>query len=735
MRKIAPLIPLAAGLALAASCAKPAPPPATPPVASAKPAPPPGPKVEKVSLASVGLDAKAIDHSVDPCQDFYQFACGNWIKNTKIPGDRSRWVRSFNVIHKKNEQVLRKILQDAEKAEKSEKPGLQKLGNYYAACMDEKAVEKAGLKPIKPLLAKAKHLGSVKAISALVTELHKDGIWALFDVSSDQDFKDATRYIAYLDQDGLGLPDRDYYTKQDAKSKEIRKKYQEHVAAMMTLAGWNKHAAEQAARDVMEVETDLAEISKTKVQRRDPKSLYNPVDRKGVEKLASHFEWNRYFDGLGFPKIENINVTSKKFFSGMNELLTKVSMPKWRNYFAWQIINAMAPALPKKFVDENFKMRQVLTGQKEQKPRWKRCVASTDAELGELLAQPFVKQRFGGDSKAFALKLVHAIGKAFVKDVGTLDWMDPATKQRAREKFEAMAYLIGYPNKWKKYPFKVDPDDYAANVLRGQAWEVQRQLKRIGKPVDRGEWEMTPPTVNAYYTAAEEPDGLPGRHPAAALLRREGDHPGEPGRHGHGGRPRADTRLRRRGLAVRQERQPRELVDARGEEAVQGQDGLHREGVQQVRSGPGRARERQAHPGREHRRQRWHQAGLQRVQDAARGRQDGQGGRRLHRGPAVLPGDRADLVQQAARGDRPHAGPGRSAFAAALAGRRLAREPSRVRRGLLLQGRHPHAPEEHLLRLVAGKAGPGKSGPGSPCGRLGLMFEGPGSLSAPGAAG
>lgn len=499
MRQIAPFIPLTAVVALAASCARPAPPPPAPPVASAKPAGPAGPAVEKVSLESVGLDGSAIDRSVDPCQDFYQFACGSWIKKTKIPGDKSRWVRSFSVIHKKNERVLRKILKNAEET-KDEKPALQKIGNYYAACMDKSAVEKAGLDPIKPLLAKAKHLYTPKAISSLVTELHKDGIWALFDVSSDQDFKDATRYIAYLDQDGLGLPDRDYYTKQDDKSKEIRKKYQTHVAAMMKLAGWSKRAAAKAAEDVMEVETDLAKISKTKVERRDPKSLYNPVDRKGVQKLAAHFEWDRYFEGLGFPKIKNINVTSKKFFSGMDELLGKVSMPKWRNYFAWQIIDATAPALPKKFVDEDFKMRQILTGQKEQEPRWKRCVASTDAELGELLAQPFVKQRFGGDSKAFALKLVHAIGDAFKQDVQTLDWMDPATKQRAREKFEAMAYLIGYPDKWKKYPFKVDPGDYAGNLLRGQAWEVERQLQKIGKPVDRGEWEMTPPTVNAYYT-------------------------------------------------------------------------------------------------------------------------------------------------------------------------------------------------------------------------------------------
>ena len=250
--------------------------------------------------------------------------------------------------------------------------------------MDEKAVEKAGLAPIKPLLAQAKRVHDAKSLSALVTELHKDGIWALFDVSSDQDFKDATRYIAYLDQDGLGLPDRDYYTKDDKKSKDIRDKYQAHVDAMMTLAGWNKRAAAQAAKDVMEVETDLAEISKTKVERRDPKGLYNPVDRKGVAELAKHFAWDGYFTGLGFPKIQNINVTSKKFFSGMDELIGKVSMPKWRNYFAWQIVNAMAPALPKKFVDENFKMHQILTGQKEQRKRWKRCVASTDSELGEL---------------------------------------------------------------------------------------------------------------------------------------------------------------------------------------------------------------------------------------------------------------------------------------------------------------------------------------------------------------
>ncbi len=491
---LAPLLAL-----VAAACGSSSnPPPAAPPQPTPPPAVAPGPEVQKVTLESVGLDGSAIDRSVDPCQDFYGFACGDWIKKTEIPADKPRWVRSFNVIDEHNQQDLKAILENAEKPGTTD-PTLKKLGAYYAACMDETAIDKAGLKPIMPLIKKAKSVYSLAALGAAVTELHRDGIGSLFEFSSDQDFKDATRYIGEIDQGGLGLPDRDYYTKTDDKSKAIRDKYQAHVAAMMKLAGYSEAAAQKAAADVMEIETGLAEISKTKVERRDPKSLYNKIDLAGVEKAAPHFDWKKYLEGIGFPKITDINVTSVDFVKGMDALLEKEKMPAWQNYLVWHILHSTAGALPKPFVDESFKMKQVLTGQKEIRARWKRCVDSTDSSLGELLAQPFVKKRFGGPAKQAALDLVHQIGKAFIAEVDKLDWMDAATKQRARDKFQAMAYLIGYPDHWREYDFKVEPGDFMGDMLRGRAFELARQLKKIGKPVDRGEWEMTPPTVNAYY--------------------------------------------------------------------------------------------------------------------------------------------------------------------------------------------------------------------------------------------
>lgn len=500
MRFVSWFVCLSSAGLVALSCAAPPPAPPAPPPPPVTPAPPPGPEIEHVSLASVGLDASALDRQVDPCHDFYEFACGGWLAKTKIPADKPSWVRSFNVIDARNKVWLRQILKKAESTA-DESPKLRKIGDYYAACMDKAEVDKAGLKPIRPLLEKARHVHNVKSLARVITELHHDGIWALFDVSSDQDFKNATQYIAELDQDGLGLPDRDYYLKQDDKTKKIRKEYQAHVARMFELAHTPKRAAERAAGDVMAVETEIAKLSQSRVERRDPKKLYHKIDLSGIEQVANRFPWKRYFVTLGFPDIHAINVTSVSFFKGVNHMLHEVPMRQWRNYLEWQILHATAPALSKPFVDEAFRMKQALTGQKQQRPRWKRCVSATDSGLGELLAQPYVKEHFGPASKQAALKLVHAIGRAFVANLDHLDWMDAKTRERAKKKFEAMAYLIGYPKKWKKYPFKVDPHDYVGNVLRAQAWDLHRQLAKIGKPVDRGEWEMTPPTVNAYYTA------------------------------------------------------------------------------------------------------------------------------------------------------------------------------------------------------------------------------------------
>jgi len=462
-------------------------------------APPPLPvqRTIEASLESIGLDSGALDRGADPCSNFYQFACGGWLKKTEIPADKPRWVRSFNEIHQRNEADLRRILEQA--ANDPREPLVGKLGAYYGACMAEADIERAKLEPLLPLLNKARRVSDVQSVSALVTELHRNGIWALFDISAEQDFKDATRYIAYMDQNGLGLPDRDYYLNEDDKSKELRDKYLVHVTNMLRLAGFAKARSDDAARNIMNIETELAKVSKTKVERRDPKGLYNKLDRAGLVKTVDRLPWKAYFEGLGQPQISDVNLTSVKFFEGLNRLLGSVKQEAWRDYFQWHILHATAKALPKAFVDESFSMEQALTGQKEQRARWKRCVESTDHGLGELLAQPFVKQRFAGDSKRAAETMIAEISSAFARALDRLDWMDRATRQRAHEKLRNMAFLIGYPEKWKQYDFEVVPNAYVRNLLAARAHELKRELDKIGKPVDRGEWEMTPPTVNAYY--------------------------------------------------------------------------------------------------------------------------------------------------------------------------------------------------------------------------------------------
>ncbi|HWO11587.1 MAG TPA: M13 family metallopeptidase, partial [Polyangiaceae bacterium] len=498
MRPPIPAFILASG-ALACSSGPTSPPPAAPAVAPADPARSDGPPaVGGATLESVGLDALAMDPKANPCTDFYRFACGGWLDATEIPADEAMWTRSFQEIDKRNELELKRLLEAAASQAPAD-PNSRAIGTFYAACMDEGTVNGLGAQPIAPLLAKAARVKDAASVVRLTTELHAANIWPLFDVAPVQDPADASRWIAGLDQGGLGLPDRDYYLREDADSLKLRDFYRGHVEHMLALAGLPATTAKQGAADVLLLETELAKVSKTNVERRDPKGMFNRVSVARLRELAPAFDWAGYFKALSVPAGADVNVTAPHFLEGVQAVLKSQPPVAWRAYLAWQIVRATARTLSQPFVDEAFALEQALTGQAEQKARWRRCVGATDSALPDLLGQAYVATSFAGESKSAAEGMVKAIGAAFARELDTLSWMDGTTRTRAHEKLDAMAYLIGYPSKWKTYDFEIDPKTYAANALRASAFDLARELAKVGKSVDREEWQMSPPTVNAYY--------------------------------------------------------------------------------------------------------------------------------------------------------------------------------------------------------------------------------------------
>lgn len=466
------------------------------------------PSTEKASANAVGpaapsgVEKAALDTSVSPCDDFYRYACGGWIKNTEIPGDEAGWYRSFSVIRDRNEETLKGVLEAKAKGETGDDRYGKALGDFYASCMDEEAIEKSGTRPLAPWLKAIDEVNDLASLTKVLGKLQGDGLGMVWDLSAAQDFGDATQVVGMISQGGLGMPEREYYLDvKTAKMVELRATYEKHVAAMLKLAGDAEPKAKAAAKTVLKVETMLANAWMSKEDRREPKKINHPAKKAELPKVAPGIQWDTWLEGAQATNVATFNVAQPDFMKAVGLMIRgNVSIAEWKTYLRWHLFRQTAGDLPQRFVDEQFRWRKALVGATSLPPRWKRCVRAVDSSMGEALAQPFVKRTLGDEGKAQVVGMVTAIEAVMHENLEKLSWFDEPTRKAAFTKLGKIANKIAYPDTWRSYDgLTIGRGSYVANMVAASAFEHRRQMGKIGKPVERAEWQMSPPTVNAYY--------------------------------------------------------------------------------------------------------------------------------------------------------------------------------------------------------------------------------------------
>jgi putative endopeptidase len=448
-----------------------------------------------------GFDTKRMDTSVEACTDFFQFANGTWLKETEIPASESRW-GTFNILGDNNNSMLREVLENASKTKAAKGSDAQLIGDFYASCMDEAAIEKAGAKPLKPYFKQIDKIKSTDELTRQIALMHNSGIPSLFGFGGGPDVKNSSMNIANANQGGLSLPNRDYYTNTDAKSQETREKFVAYMTNMFKLLGDSDAQAAENAKTVLEIQTRLAKASLTPVEMRNPDNRYNKMALTAAQEITPNFSWTTYMTTRGTPAVSEINIGQPNFFKEVNAMLKDVSLEDWKTYLRWMTLNSSASALSKAFVDENFNFYgKFLAGAKEQQPRWKRCVQASDSNLGEALGTEYVKKAFTPEAKKRMDELIDNLFVAMKERINNLEWMSSETKTQAQLKLSTFKRKIGYNENPRGYKgLTIDRKSYAGNVLRSGQFQIKRNLEDIGKPVDRTRWGMTPPTVNAYYS-------------------------------------------------------------------------------------------------------------------------------------------------------------------------------------------------------------------------------------------